>query len=105
MTPKTCKGCGRRWSDPIPVNCPECGETLLVVDVTTADDGLTFTMTEGSFTDPTPLVGSTTEPDPTLTPDMPEYQPGAPAPSSTYYCVRCQVNHKTDSQIGIAHAG
>ncbi len=26
-----CEGCGRHWSDPIPANCPECGEVFWVM--------------------------------------------------------------------------
>ena len=75
---KVCEGCGRHWSDPIPANCPRCGETFWVID-----EPVPY---------PTPGPYQTTTGSTTLT-------EGAP----TYYCDRCDVVHSISSGIGKRH--
>lgn len=73
---KVCEGCGRHWSDPIPVNCPECGETFPVAETPQEP-------AEG-YRDTTGSVAISQE-------------------TGTYYCDRCEVAHNWNSGIGKRH--
>ena len=76
---KVCEGCGRHWSDPIPANCPRCGEMFWVMEET-----------------------STVESDPEITGE-PTTTGSTTTTGATYYCDRCDVVHSISSGIGKRH--
>ena len=83
---KVCEGCGRHWSDPIPANCPECGEVFWVMEEQTSEDqaGTDYTGDEGRIHE----AGR---------------QYVAEGRDGTYYCGQCSIFHKADSGIGRRH--
>lgn len=75
-----CEGCGRHWSDPVPANCPECGEVFWVMEEQTIKDQ------PGDYVDTTGYISMTTT-----------------GPFPPYYCGECNIFHKADSGIGLRH--